>query len=72
MDNYYKILGVKNFTSHEEIKTAHRKLAKQFHPDANGGDRSFEERFKVIQRIYEILSDFVSYLSIQFRLIIQC
>ena len=57
MDNYYKILGVKDFASLDEIKTAYRKLSMKFHPDVNDGDKFFEERFKEIQNAYEILTD---------------
>lgn len=57
MDNYYRILGVKDFASLEEIKIAHRKLAMKFHPDVNDGDKFFEEKFKEIQIAYERLSD---------------
>lgn len=57
MDNYYKILGVKNFASLEEIKIAYKKLAKKFHPDVNNGDKFFEEKFKELQTVYENLSD---------------
>lgn len=57
MTNYYKILGVKDFASLEEIKTAYRKLSKKFHPDVNDGDKFFEERFKEIQEAYEKLTN---------------
>ncbi|MEO6668179.1 MAG: J domain-containing protein [Ferruginibacter sp.] len=57
MDNYYKIIGVKNFTSIDEIKIAYRKLSKKFHPDVNHGDEFFEEKFKELQFVYETLSD---------------
>lgn len=57
MDNYYKILGVKDFAPMDEIKIAYKKLAMKFHPDVNDGDVFFEERFKEINRAYEILSE---------------
>ncbi|RYF77869.1 MAG: J domain-containing protein [Chitinophagaceae bacterium] len=57
MMNYYKFLGVKDFASMEEIKTAYRKLSKKFHPDVNDNDPFFEEHFKEIQIAYEVLSD---------------
>jgi curved DNA-binding protein CbpA len=57
MTNYYKVLGVQNFASSNEIKTAYRKLSKKFHPDLNQGDKFFEERFKEIQSAYESLND---------------
>jgi len=57
MDNFYKILGVRDFATLDEIKTAYKKLAKKFHPDVNDGDKFFEEKFKELQIVYEILSD---------------
>ena len=57
MINCYKVLGVKDFASNEEIKVAYRKLSKKFHPDVNDGDGFFEELFKGIQNAYEILCD---------------
>ncbi|MEI7585419.1 J domain-containing protein, partial [Runella sp.] len=57
MTNHYKTLGVSNFSSTNEIKTAYRKLSKKFHPDVNQGDKFFEERFKEIQNAYEALND---------------
>ena len=57
MKDYYYILGSPKTASIEEIKKAYKKLALKFHPDQNGGDKFFEERFKDIQEAYEILSD---------------
>ncbi|CAN5819051.1 hypothetical protein BH10BAC2_BH10BAC2_27010 [soil metagenome] len=56
MTNYYKILGVQNFASTEEIKTAYRKLSKKLHPDVNENDPFFTEKFKELQEAYENLS----------------
>ena len=53
----YATLGVAKGASQEEIKKAYRKLARQYHPDANPGDDSAEERFKEIQGAYDVLSD---------------
>ena len=53
----YKALGVDRKASEEEIKKAYRKLARQYHPDANHGDKGAEERFKEVQEAYSILSD---------------
>jgi molecular chaperone DnaJ len=53
----YKALGVDRKASDEEIKKAYRKLARQYHPDANHGDKDSEERFKEVQQAYSILSD---------------
>lgn len=55
--NYYDILGVPRNASNEEIKKAFRRLARQYHPDLNPGDKSAEERFKDINEAYEVLSD---------------
>ena len=53
----YSILGVGKSASDAEIQKAYRRLAKQYHPDVNPGDRKAEERFKQISAAYEILSD---------------
>lgn len=53
----YEILGVKRSASQEEIKRAYRKLAKQHHPDRNPNDPSAEDRFKEVQKAYQILSN---------------
>jgi molecular chaperone DnaJ len=53
----YEVLGVAKNASAEEIKKAYRKLAIQYHPDRNPGDKSAEEKFKEIAEAYAILSD---------------
>jgi molecular chaperone DnaJ len=55
--DYYKILGVSADASERDIQRAYRKLAKQFHPDANPGDRQSEERFKEANTAHDVLSD---------------
>ncbi|MCX7816915.1 MAG: molecular chaperone DnaJ [Syntrophales bacterium] len=54
---YYEILGVDRNASLEEIKKSYRRLAMQFHPDRNPGDKEAEERFKEAAEAYEVLSD---------------
>jgi DnaJ domain/Protein of unknown function (DUF1566) len=55
MKDYYYTLGIEKEATEPQIKTAYRKLALQFHPDKNHGDKFFEERFKDIQEAYEVL-----------------
>jgi molecular chaperone DnaJ len=55
--DYYKALGVSKDASQADIKKAYRKLARQFHPDANKGDAASEEKFKEISEAYDVLSD---------------
>jgi curved DNA-binding protein len=55
--DYYKILGVGKNASEKEIRSAYRKLARQYHPDVNPGDKSAEEKFKEINEANEVLSD---------------
>src|SRR3990172_6407556 len=54
---YYDILGIRPDASHKDLRHAFRRLARKFHPDVNPGDKTAEERFKEINRAYEVLSD---------------
>lgn len=56
-ESLYDTLGVKKGASADEIKKAYRKLARQYHPDTNQGDKGAEERFKQVQTAYDVLSD---------------
>lgn len=55
--NYYDLLGVARDAGDKEVRQAYRKLAREHHPDVNGGDKASEEKFKQINEAYRILSD---------------
>lgn len=55
--DYYEILGVAKNANADEIKKAYRKVAMQYHPDRNPGDKAAEEKFKEAAEAYEVLSD---------------
>jgi molecular chaperone DnaJ len=55
--DYYEVLGVARDAGQDDIKKAYRKLALQYHPDRNPGNKAAEEQFKRITEAYEILSD---------------
>ena len=56
--DYYEVLGVSKTATEEELKKAYRKLAKQYHPDANPDNREeAEAKFKELNEAYEVLSD---------------
>jgi len=55
--DYYEILGVSKSSTQEEIKKAYRKVAMQYHPDRNPGDKAAEEKFKEAAEAYEVLND---------------
>ncbi|MCX8010998.1 MAG: DnaJ domain-containing protein, partial [Ignavibacteria bacterium] len=55
--DYYEVLGVQRNATADEIKKAYRKLAMQYHPDRNPGNKEAEEKFKEAAEAYEVLSD---------------
>src|ERR1700680_4762403 len=55
--DYYEVLGVQRDCTPEQLKVAYRKLAMEFHPDRNNGDKAAEEKFKEVGEAYSVLSD---------------
>jgi DnaJ-class molecular chaperone len=55
--DFYDVLGISKSATEPEIKRAYRRLAKQYHPDQNKGNKDAEERFKEVQVAYDVLSD---------------
>ncbi len=55
--NYYSILGVSKDATEDQIKKSYRKIAMQYHPDRNPGDKEAEEKFKIASEAYEVLRD---------------
>src|SRR5258706_10587815 len=55
--DYYEVLGVQRNASADDIKKAYRKLARQYHPDRNPGDKQAETKFKEVQDAYDTLND---------------
>jgi len=55
--DYYNILGVGRTATDKDIKQAYRRLARQYHPDVNPGNKAAEERFKSINEAFEVISD---------------
>ena len=55
--DYYRVLGVASTATAKEIKSAYRKLSRQYHPDANPGDAPAEERFKEVSAAYDVVGN---------------
>jgi DnaJ-class molecular chaperone len=55
--DYYKVLGVEHDVNDKDLKLTYRRLARQYHPDVNPGNKAAEERFKEINQAYEVISD---------------
>ena len=55
--DFYEVLSVSRDASDQELKTAYRRLAMQYHPDHNPGDKAAEEKFKECSEAYQVLSD---------------
>ena len=55
--DYYRVLGVSENASQKDIKSAYRKLSRQYHPDTNPGDAAAEERFKEVSAAYDVVGD---------------
>jgi curved DNA-binding protein len=55
--DYYQVLGVTKSATDKEIKSAFRRLAQQYHPDKNPGNKRSEDKFKEINEAYEVLGD---------------
>ena len=59
--SHYQILGVSRQASGEEVRAAYRRMARRYHPDRNGGDRSFETRLQGVVEAYQLLRKAVAF-----------
>lgn len=57
MQDFYEVLGIDKHASQAQIKAAYKRMAKQYHPDHNPGDKAAEEKFKIINEAYHTLSN---------------
>ena len=55
--DHYETLGVDRKASEKDIRSAYRRLARQYHPDVNSGDKRAEAKFKEVNEAYQVLSD---------------
>src|SRR5438309_301788 len=55
--DYYEVLGIPRTAPQEDIRKAHRKLVRQYHPDVNKDNPASEAKFKEVQEAYDVLSD---------------
>ncbi|HET6665013.1 MAG TPA: molecular chaperone DnaJ [Acidimicrobiales bacterium] len=55
--DYYRVLGVSDTASQKDIRSAYRKLSRQYHPDANPDDKAAEDRFKEVSAAYDVVGD---------------
>ncbi|UYQ92996.1 DnaJ domain-containing protein [Chitinophaga horti] len=57
MKDYYQVLGIPRSANMADVKAAYRRLSKQYHPDAHGGEEAWLPEFREVQEAYDVLSD---------------